>query len=126
MTAMRTGSAYIGTGAQAGRGAAKVKALLSVMVAIIVIGVILFAMRMNMIARRADRIDTLNRQIAAERSHCQQLEIALNERRNIDMIRDEAKNRLGMFDPGETQTRVVALPGGETDAEIVTVYDAGE
>ena len=98
--------------------------MLVVAFVIVLTGAVIAGVRMRGISRRAERIATLSQQIASERSHCQQLEIALNERHNIDMIRDEAKNRLGMYDPGEAGVRVVSLPIEDTG--IITVYESGE
>ena len=100
------------------------KTMLGFAVLIALVGAVIFGVRMRGISCRTDRINALTQQISSERSRTQQLEIALNERRNIDMIRDEAKNRLGMYDPGEVEVRVVSLPVEESG--IITVYETGE
>ncbi|MBR0463646.1 MAG: hypothetical protein IJJ23_04595 [Clostridia bacterium] len=89
------------------------------------VGLGVIGARMGAISRNARRIDTLNQMITAERSRRQQLEIALNERSNIDMIRDAAIYRLGMSEPESAVTQVVALPE-LTPSDVVTVYEPAQ
>ena len=99
--------------------------LLVVCLACLAAGLIVVGARMGAISRNARRMETLNQMITSERSRCQQLEIALNERNNIDMIRDAAIYRLGMVEPGSSMTQVVLLPE-QTPADVVTVYEPAQ
>ena len=93
---------------------------------VLVASLFLYISRMATIAAGSKSISALNAQIAAEESRRQQLEIALGERRNLDMIRDEAVTRLGMVRPEAEAVRVVSLAGETAPGGTQTVYDAAE
>ncbi|MBQ8954758.1 MAG: hypothetical protein IJ048_11645 [Clostridia bacterium] len=97
--------------------------LLRVALALVAASLFLYVNRMAAIASGAKTISRLRTQIAAEESRRQQLEIALAERRNLEMIGYEAVSRLGMVRPGSWSVRVVTLPGEAASGDSQTVYD---
>ncbi len=99
--------------------------MLIIVGAVLAVSLFVYISRMAAVAAGSKSISALNAQIAAERSRCQQLEIVLAERRNLDMVGDEAVNRLGMIRPDAASVRVVSLPdmdGGGAQ----TVYDPAD
>ena len=98
--------------------------MLRVALVLVAASLFLYINRMAAIAGGAKTISRLRTQIAAEESRRQQLEIALAERRNLEMIGYEAVSRLGMVRPGSWSVRVVTLPGETASGDSQTVYDA--
>ena len=98
--------------------------MVRVVLAVVVVGIFLYIGGLTQISAGAKRISALRAQIAAEESRQQQLEIALVERQNLDMIRSEAVSRLGLSLPGTWSVQVVSLPAEYGAGDAQAVYDA--
>ena len=98
--------------------------MLKIVGVVLLVSVVLYVTGMARVRAGSKSINALRAQIAAEESRRQQLEIALYERQNLEMIGDLAVSRLGMVRPGASDVRVVSLAGELSGGDAQTVYDA--
>ena len=117
-----TGAAQ--TGYEQARAARLNGMMLKIVRAVLLVGVFLYITGMARVAAGSKSINALRAQIAAEESRRQQLEIALYERHNLEMIGDLAVSRLGMVRPDAAAVRVISLSGETGVGDAQTVYDA--
>jgi|GEM_PF-5280201 len=98
--------------------------MLKIVLAVLAVSLFLYITQMAAIGSGSKAISALRAQIAAEESRRQQLEIALVERCNLEMIGDLAVSRLGMVRPDASSVRVVSLAGETAVNSAQAVYDA--